>query len=87
MGMRFVRPSWVKVSKSESDNGPEPFWKGTGPRGRSGSLSVEILARIKGEAVSVFTVDAIGSADGLSTVLRITDKRTRLVIWEETVTQ
>ena len=85
--MRFVRPSWVKVSKSESDNGPKPFWQGTGPRGRSGSLSVEILARIKGAAVGVFTIDAIGSADGLSTVLRITDKRTGRTIHEETVNQ
>lgn len=85
--MRFVRPSWVRVSVDHNSNDPKPINNGTGPRGRSGCLSVEILARIKGAAVGVFTVDAIGSADGLSTVLRITDKRTGRTIHEETVTQ
>jgi hypothetical protein len=85
--MRNVRPSWVRVSKDNHDNGPTSFWKGTGPRGRSGTLSVEILARINGEAVPVFAIDCIGAANGETTLLRILDLRTGKAVFEERVTQ
>jgi hypothetical protein len=84
--MRNVRPSWVRVSKSDTDNGPVPFWKGTGPKSRKGALSVEMLARVNGSAVPFLTVDAIGSADGKSVLWTVRDRNGR-TIHEETVPQ
>ena len=79
--MRNVRPSWVNV------NVDGRTVKGTGPRSRTGELSLNILSRINGSAVPFLTVDAIGSADGLSTFWRVTDNRTGKVLFEEKVAQ
>lgn len=88
--MRNVRPSWVRVSVASSDNAPAPASvgrTGTGPKGRAGSLSADFAARIDGQSVPFLTVDAIGSADGKSTVWTVTDRRTGTVFFSETVTQ
>ena len=86
-GPRTVRPSWVKVAKADSDNDPAPFWQGTGPRGRAGTLSADFLARIDGKAVPFLTVEAIGASNGETVLWRITDKRTGRTLFEERVTQ
>ena len=78
--MRFVRPSYVKVSTGAHRHA-------TGPRSRTGELSAEFLARIDGSAVPFLSVDAIGSADGSSTLWRIVDRRTGKTLFEERVPQ
>lgn len=88
--MRNVRPSWVRVSVGPNDNAPAPASvgrTGTGPKGRAGSLSADFAARIDGQSVPFLAVDAIGSADGRSTVWTVTDRRTGRVLHNETVTQ
>jgi hypothetical protein len=88
--MRNVRPSWVRVLKDDNGNGPVPCSvgeTGTGPRSRSGSLSAVLLARIEGRAVEFLEIDAISSADGETTLVRITNLRTGGIVFEERVTQ
>lgn len=85
--MRNVRPSWIKVAKSDSGNDTKPFYKGTGPRGRSGSLSAEFLARIKGDAVPFLRVDAIASADGETVFWTVTEIQSGRIVFETRVTQ
>ena len=79
--MRNIRPSYVSVSVDGATR------TATGPRSRSGELSVEFSARADGSAAPFLSVDAIASADGASVLWRVTDRRTGRVILEERVSQ
>ncbi len=88
--MRNVRNSWVRVSVDHSSNNPQPVSvgkNGTGPKGRAGSMSVDILARIKGEAVPFLQIAVIGSASGKETIVTVQDRRTGVVLFSERIEQ
>lgn len=84
--IRNVRPAWADIKVDHVSNGPA-LVKGAGPRSRTGTLSVDFLARTDGAAVPFLSVDAIGSADGASVEWRIVDKRTGRVVFAEKVAQ
>ena len=84
--IRNVRPAWADLKVDNTGNDPAPV-RGTGPKARTGSLSVDFLTRKEGSAVGIFRVDAIGSADGASVLWRITDTETGAVILERKVAQ
>lgn len=81
MKPRNVRPCWIEVS---ADHRPS---RGTGPRGRSGELSAVLSLRVAGEVVRAIDFECIGSKDGTTTLVRITDRRNGKVLHEERVTQ
>lgn len=83
---RSVRPSWFVLSVDNSSNDPQPV-KATGPRGRSGTGSVRVKVREKGGVLDLLDVDAIGSAEGATVLVTVTDKRTGKVLFSERFTQ
>ena len=82
MSPRRVRPSWFVLSVDNSGNDPVPV-KATGPKGRSGSGSLRLKVRDCGSVLDLLDVDAIGSADGSTVLVRVTDKRTGRVLLSE----
>ena len=66
--MRNVRPSWVnlKVDGRKANIA-------TGPRARSGEMSAMFYIREEGSSFLALSVDMIASADGKTTILRVTD--------------
>lgn len=90
MGIRNVRPAWVRVSLDKGgSNDPQRVAVGkggTGPKSRSGTLLAEFLTRRDGAAVPHLTVEAIGTEDGSAVVWRILDA-SGAVVWTETVPQ
>lgn len=79
--MRNVRPSWVDLRVDGK------LVKATGPKSRKGELVASFSARIDGDSVPLWEVQAIGSADGSTTVWRIVDRATGATIVERKVTQ
>lgn len=75
MSPRRVRPSWFVLSIDHASNDPVPV-KATGPKGRSGTGSVRVKVRERGAVVDLLDVDAIGSEDGSSVLVRVVDRRT-----------
>lgn len=69
---RNVRPSWCELSVDNTGNAPSVV-KATGPKSRSGSLSATFKVRDKGEVFAALQVDIIGSGDGKSVRLVVTD--------------
>ena len=83
---RAVRPSWFVLSIDNTSNDPVPI-KATGPKGRTGTGSVRVKVRKDGGVLDLLDVDAIGSADGNTVTVRVTDLRTGLVRFQETFHQ
>ncbi len=83
---RNVRPSWFSLSVDHSGNNPQTV-KETGPRGRSGSASATLRVRSEGSVLPLIDVDAIGSADGASVLVRVVDLRSGKVLFLETFKQ
>lgn len=86
MSPRRVRPSWFVLSIDHASNDPVPV-KATGPKGRSGTGSVRIKVRERGAVLDLLDVDCIGSADGATVLVRVTDRRTGRVLFSEQVAQ
>ncbi len=86
MSPRRVRPSWFVLSIDNTANDPVPV-KATGPKGRSGTGSVRVKVRSAGSVLDLLDVDAIGSEDGSTVLVRVVDRRTGRVIFCETVAQ
>jgi len=83
---RNVRPSWVDVAIDNSSNNPQVV-KGTGPKGRSGTLSALFKVRSAGSVLDLLDVTMIGSEDGRFVNVTVTDKRTGKWLFSENVTQ
>lgn len=79
---RNVRPSFLKVSVDGRETDIA-----TGPRARTGEMTAELLVRCNGSAMGLLDIEAIASADAKTVLVRVTDKRTQVVIFEETITQ
>lgn len=86
MSPRRVRPSWFVLSIDHASNDPVPV-KATGPKGRSGTGSVRVKVRERGAVLDLLDVDCIGSADGSTVLVRVTDRRTGRVLFSEQVAQ
>jgi len=56
---------------------------GTGPRSRRGQLSATFKVRQDGGVLPLLDVDFLPQEEGAKTLVRITDKRTGEVIFEE----
>lgn len=78
--MRNVRPSWVDLRVDGK------LVKATGPKSRKGELVATFSARADGVSVRLWGVEAIGSADGATTVWRVVDSDGKVLI-ERKVTQ
>lgn len=83
---RYVRASWFVLSIDHASNDPVPV-KATGPKGRSGTGSVRVKVRSAGSVLDLLDVDCIGSADGSTVLVRVTDRRTGKVLFLEQVAQ
>lgn len=83
---RCIRPSWFVLSIDHASNDPVPV-KATGPKGRSGTGSVRVKVRERGAVLDLLDVDCIGSADGSTVLVRVTDRRTGRVLFSEQVAQ
>lgn len=77
---RFIRSAWGTIVV----NGAKKH--ATGPKSRNGQYCFALAMRERGEiADDVVEVDAIGAADGKSTLLRVTVRGT--VVHEERIEQ
>ena len=82
MSPKNVRPVWVEV---ESDARSTGF--GTGPRARDGQATVNIKVRDEGRVLDLLEIEGIGSGDEQTVLIRITDKRSGSIIFEERFNQ
>lgn len=83
---RFVRPSWFSLAVDNNGNAPS-IVRETGPRSRTGTTSCNVKVRSAGAVLDLLDVDAIGSADGASVLVTVTDKRSGKVVFSERFTQ
>lgn len=78
---RNVRPSWIDLSVDGRTD------ISTGPRSRHGELSAILSVREDGSVLRLLDIDAIGSQDGKTVLIRVTDRRTHSTIFEERFNQ
>ena len=80
--MRYIRPSWVNVHVDGRKGRI-----GAGPRARNGQLAATFLVRSNGTPLELLDVDFLPSGDGTTVNVRVTDKRTGAILFQETFTQ
>lgn len=83
---RNIRPSWLSLAVDHNGNAPT-IVKETGPKGRAGSSSATLRVRSDGAVLPLLSIDAIGSADGGTVLVRVVDLRNGAVKFLETFQQ
>jgi len=63
--IQFVRPAWVTVDVDGQRKAA------TGPRSRSGQMTIRVKARDRGGVADCLEIDVIGSEDGSSALIRV----------------
>jgi hypothetical protein len=79
---RFVRPSFLTATADGIANGAA-----IGPKSRTGELTATLSVRSDGSVLQLLSIDAIASKDGATVLVRVTDKRTGLPLFEERFAQ
>lgn len=78
---RNVRPAWIEVSvDGRSDIA-------TGPRSRTGQMSITASIRENGSILKLLDIDFIASRDGQTVRVIIEDHRTHKPVFEEVFNQ
>jgi hypothetical protein len=81
MTPKNVRPAWIEINVDDRD----PV--ATGPKSRTGQMNAKISVRSSGQVLPLLDIEAIGSGDGQTVLIRITDLRTGKAIFTERINQ